>query len=289
MKVKWLLESDVFEEGLEYLQQAITDQGMEYKICNYVPFQQGGKFLDLFEKTDCVVFYGSLQFASQVQKYAPWIPGVYRTLANYDCTYYYPRLNKHLLNEKYIMLPFGELERRKDFLFSVLSEDNCLFVRPSSGYKTFTGKVVSQETWKRDVELFGFYEVKPEELVVVANPQNLTGEWRLVVVEGKIITASQYRNELSHLGGLTKFVGGAPDDILAYAQQVLDETQFAPDPVWCLDMCRTLKGEIKVLEIGCFSCAGLYMCNKEAIVKEIGRIALREWEEYYSDQILVEQ
>jgi hypothetical protein len=34
------------------------------------------------------------------------------------------------------------------------------------------------------------------------------------------------------------------------------------------------------MEIGCFSCAGLYECDKDVIIEEVSRVAIKEWQEY---------
>ncbi len=270
MNVKWLLESEVFVENLDPLRESIKNQGMEYSVCRYVPFEGSDQFLNLFDKNDCVVFYGSIQFAQQVKRCAPWIPGVYCNAPQFECLYYYPRFGDCLLNHDYVMLPFGELNRRKDFLLSTLSEDSCLFIRPSSGLKLFTGKVVCEETWDKDIDLLGFYDVTPESLVVVARPQTIIKEWRLVIIDGKVVAGSQYKPDLTK------------EDlqiVSEFAEQLLSKINYNPDPVWTLDVCQTKDQCYHVLEVGSFSCAGLYACDMSRIVEAVSKKALSEWQD----------
>lgn len=270
--VKWLIETDVFDENAQKLCDIIASQGMEFKKHRYVPFEEPDQFLHLFNKDDCVVFYGSIQFANQVKRHAPWIPGVYLNTPEFECLFYYPRFGDFLLNRDYVMLPFGELHRRKEFLMSTLGEDNCVFIRPSSGLKSFTGKVVTSERWDREIDQFALYEPPPEALVVVARPINLAKEWRLVVVDGKIITASKYRD-----GGKIERQAGAPETVLNFAQDVCDKVKYSPDPAWILDVCETATGELYILEVGSFSCAGLYSCDLDLVVKSVSAVAHTEW------------
>jgi hypothetical protein len=276
MNVNWLLERDTFEENLEPMVEAIKQQGMVCKIHDYVPFEGDEAYLKLFGKEDCVVFYGSLQFADQIRKQTKWIPGLYYTKPRYDCVNYYPALGELLLAQSYIMLPYGCLKRQRDFLFEHVGNNNAVFIRPSSGHKLFTGKVVLKEDYEKDVDFLGFYDVPPETVVVVSEPRNLTNEWRFVIVDGKVVAGSQYKNDVG-----TKLSEDYPAEAAALAQKAAG--LYNPDRAWVMDICQTKDGEYFVLEIGAFSCAGLYVCNKSAVVRAVSRIALEEWQTYQVD------
>jgi hypothetical protein len=275
MSVKWLIEDGIFEDNIDSIKDALSSQNIECKFCRYFPFDDNSTFLNLFKEDDCVVVYGSLQFAAKVKRNARWVPGVYGSLNKYECLYYYPRFHRYLLNEDYAMLPYGDLLNKKSWILESFGISNSVFVRPSGGSKSFTGTVINSETWVRDVEKLGFYDVSPETLVVVSSPKNIKNEWRLVIGEGRIIAYSQYKSEVG-----AKYATEISDDALIFAHDVLRETEFSPDPVWILDICETKDGIPKVLEIGVFSCAGLYACDKNEVVREVSAIALKEWTEY---------
>jgi hypothetical protein len=275
--VKWLIEKNVFDEEVENMVQIIQDQRHECKFISYVPFEGSDKFLSLFDEEDCVIFYGSLQMANEVKRKAKWIPGLYCNLPAYECSFYYPYFGYRLLNEKYIMLPFGELNRRKDFLLDTLGVDHSLFIRPNSGFKLFTGQVVTRATWEKDLKLLGFYDVDPECLVVVATPFKLAREWRFVIANGKVISGSQYRNKKNKLEKTSIL----PLSIWDFAQNTVNEVNYSPDKVWVLDICES-NNELYVLEVGGFSTAGLYACDMKPIITEVSKIAEEEWNEYNS-------
>ena len=46
------------------------------------------------------------------------------------------------------MLPYGELKRKKDYLFKLFGDNDFIFVRPDSGFKTFTGDVVNYNNYE---------------------------------------------------------------------------------------------------------------------------------------------
>jgi hypothetical protein len=270
MEVKWLVEDDAFPEDTQSFLDAVKNSGHEYKIIKQRPYDPLFDFYSLFPKEDCVVFYGSLGLAKQIRKKCNWIPGVYYDPPKYNCTAYYAELGRYLVNGNYIMLPFGELIRRKEYIFEHLSDNRAVFVRPDRGDKVFTGKVVYKEHWEKDIDYFNFNQLDKKELVIVAEPRNIVFEWRFVIVEGKVINGSQYReNEI--VGNDSSY----PHEAAKLAEEVA--SIYNPEPAFVVDVCLTKSGEYCVMEIGCFSCAGLYSCDRMAVVKAVSDVALKEW------------
>lgn len=272
MKAKWLIEDDAFPEDIRPTLEALERLGHEYKIFEYKISDLDDSFLELFSPEDCVVFYGSLQLAKRIRRKAPWIPGVYYDVPKYDCTAYYPAIGEHLLNENYLMLPFGELVRRKEFLYQTLGQDRALFVRPNRGDKTFTGQLVYKEKFEKEVELFDFGQVRADDLVVVAEPRLIAYEWRFVCVNGTIVAGSQYKEN-----DRVAVDSSYPQEAFDFATEMAQKYQ--PEPAWVIDVCKSF-GEYSVMEIGCFSCAGLYQCDRDAIIESVSTVALEEWESY---------
>lgn len=99
-----------------------------------------------------------------------------------------------------MMLPFGELNRLKGNLFQMAElalgcDPDAVFLRPSSGLKSFTGKVVTKDSWDKDIKLMGFYDVEPEALVIAAPARKILHEWRTIVVNSKVVASSMYKKD----------------------------------------------------------------------------------------------
>lgn len=274
--VKWLLEKDVFDEGLDDLYNSISEKGMEVKRIQYVPFDHK-KSYSVFSDEDCVIFYGSLNLAKVIQREVPWVPGVYYNVDNFKCSTYYNYFGKYHINGDYMMLPFKDLNRMKDFLFSILGINDSIFIRPDSGSKQFTGKVVNLEDWDRDMNLLGFYNIPDNEIVVISSPKNIIDEYRFVVIGDEIIAGSHYNHNGKHTE--ERIDASSNHKSICYAKTVLSDVKWRPDKVFVLDVCKTNSG-YHILEIGCFSCAGMYKCDKNIIVERVSEIALKEWNEY---------
>ena len=292
MKAKWLIESLVFEENETELLASLAKYDIIYKSLDeeeeqklkegllYASFPSNEfrnmkkNYLDFFDDDDCVVIRGSIQFCDMIRKEAKWIPGVYCNWDAFRCINYYPKFKSELLNgDEYMILPYGDLLRQKEFIFKTFGQSNTVFIRPDAGNKIFTGQAVQKEHFERDLETLGFYDVPDNELCIITYPVNVVAEYRFVVVGDKVIAGSEYRPT-------RKEIANGGDAVWAYAQEVVDSLDYSPDRVWSLDVCRTKSGRTKVLEIGSFSCAGMYMCNNDAIVEHVSRAAVDEWEEY---------
>jgi hypothetical protein len=288
VKVKWLVEPEVFQYTCQALLDTLEEKGIEHKVCAFgITYDE--LVAKVFSPDDCVVVYGSLQLGRTVQRKAKWVPGVYCNLPKFECLYYYPKFSKHLLNSDYAMFPLGDLLNRREWVFRNFGVDDCVFLRPSSGFKTFTGQVVELVDWDQEIDQL-VWKAGDSTLVVVCRPIEITREWRLVVTD-RVIAGSQYKQGR----GLIRIPGSdivrtkeVPQSVMDYGQQVLVDVQFKPDPIWTLDICETISGELRVLEVGSFSCAGLYECEMGPIVDEVNRLAIIEYEEYHLDDRSVE-
>lgn len=209
-----------------------------------------------------VIFHGSLQGARIARSLYDW--EVYENAPELCCQFYYPRLKEKLLNREHIFLPYGCLNYSKQKLFDWLGEEDCIFVRPDTNRKSFSGKLVEAERWNENIELIGLYDVPPEELCVIAPPVNIKTEWRFFVSRGQVITGSKYREN----GQAKRELANEEDT--SSAQELLDfcsNQGYAPDPIWVMDMCETKGGRRCILEVGSFSSSGLYASDTDKIVE----------------------
>tara|TARA_Y100000310_G_C20695203_1_gene825186 strand:- start:2568 stop:3449 length:882 start_codon:yes stop_codon:yes gene_type:complete len=275
-KVKWVIEDYEHDSSLQPLMDEIEAQGMEYKVPKYVPWR-GGTY-DVYPNEDCVVFYGTLNLGYQLQKEKGWVPGVYCNRQNFCCVTYYSYWAQYLLNHDYIILPLLEIKRRENFVFDMFGIDNCVFIRPDSGAKTFTGGILKREEIDREFESFQTYSGMPLDQIftIISTPKVVKKEWRLVVVDKSVLTCCQY-----HTDGKLDVVAEEDKNAIFLAERMA-RGEWQPDRAYTLDICLS-NGEYYLLEANSFSCSGLYESNPVPIVREVSRVALEEWEEYYTD------
>ena len=274
--VGWLIDGDMFPHYRDELVAAVKSQGHTAKLIHAPnpPFRWddvGCSYRETFPADLCVVAHGDIALVAKIQEEQRWKPGVFATTENYFCSKYAIHFGEFWLNRDYLMLPFGELNRRKQFLIDTLGVGGNIFVRPDSPLKLFTGQTASAETFEADVEYMGFYEFPHDSMVVVSTPKSIRREWRFVATDREIVAGCLY----------CKNGDFDPKAEVDHNAQKLANTiashPWSPDPVWIIDVCETADGDYHLLEIGGFSFADLYVCDKPAVVEAVSSAATAEW------------
>lgn len=268
----WVIEKDIFQENLARLTKVLDKRGIPHVQATYVPFASAIELDGVQPDGRPYFVYGSLQLnrALQRNRIPGWESGalMFCNLPAFECTRYFPCFGEHIVQKDYVMLPLGEMDRRKEFLFDTLGSNGCLFVRPNDGFKSFCGQVISEDTWTRDMNTLKLYDAFPETLCIVARPQNILREWRLVIAEQDdfqvVVAHSQYK----HNDQLT-ILQETPKEVLTYAESLLN-SGYEPDSMWTMDIAETADG-LGLLEVGSLSAAGWYDCDLDAIVNHVER------------------
>jgi hypothetical protein len=139
-----------------------------------------------------------------------------------------------------------------------------VFARPNSVEKLFTGRCVGEENFAVALAPTRY---DPITLVVIAEPQRIGREWRLVIAGNAIVAASQYMEQ-----GQTAITPGCPNTVCEFVQNMLNEVDWCPDPIFMMDVCES-EGNLYLLELNSFSCSGLYRCDMTEVVAVASDIA----------------
>lgn len=271
--VNWILEDGVFGCSMAPLASEIQKQGHNVKIIDYI--RGITDYQRFFPATECLVFYGSLHIAQQIlDSGLSWTPGIIGTIEQYYCTCYYPHLKSWLLNAEGHILPLAELfspDVNNPRLPVDLHGSERLFIRPNSPLKPFAGGLYSlKELTDLDSFMKRHYLEDPNMRVVVAPEKSIEAEWRVIIAQGQILCASQYRQF-----GKPYYQTGMPERVQQVAEAVARQ-QWQPDPIWVLDLCCS-DALAYVLEINFLSCSALYRCDLSAVVREASNIAWKKW------------
>lgn len=272
MKSTWLIEKDLFLDTEPQLIDILKQKGYPVKVVQYIPFEDDlSRFNSLPKNT---IFYGSLNLAIKLKNKFNWIPGVYGDIKKYSCSEYYSYFKPYLLNNDHLYITYADLYNIKDWLFDKYGDS--FFVRPDSILKEFTGQVISKYNFEEAYKLLGFYNdvVKSNLPIYVSSVKDIQKEWRFIVANGEIITGSLYRTKEKEE---TLYLSCTDEKALDFAKQMTKI--YNPDKVWVLDVCLS-ESEYRVLEIGCFSFAGLYGNDLEIIVDKVSKIAEDQYDEY---------
>jgi hypothetical protein len=264
----WYLENYTEKEAMAKLEASIIKQG--FPCTNASNFQENNT-PEPYKHLDCVISHCSIQSALHITNQKSWIPGVFCNFNEYKCTQYYPVLSKYIFNDHYLILPYGDVLRRKHFIFDTVGYKDTVFIRPDSGFKPFPGKLLFKEHFETDINNLGFGTLPPSELIIFATPHNINREWRLFVTNERVITASQYQHNGKSLAP------DAPRDVVALTEEIL-KVGYHPDPVFSIDICESPSGDLHLLEVGCFSCSGIYAANTDLLVETVSQKAIETFE-----------
>ena len=261
--IKWIIEKSNIDKSYLELANEVKLQGMDSTILEYKQNINYNNYFDTIK--DCVVFQGGMFFALHLLKNYKCIPCAWLTLENYKCSTYYSYLGKYLLNEKYIIMPIGDIVRNVNTLFN---NSKGLFIRPNTGLKLFNAQVHHKENFK---DSFSFISMmtRPTDLAILSETKTIEKEWRFICANKEIITGCQYKENNE-----TSIKEDYPIEALNLAQTIANE-DFQPDPMYTIDVCYS--NGYKLVELNSFSCAGLYACNIPAIVEIASKIAQDEW------------
>lgn len=145
------------------------------------------------------------------------------------------------------------------------------FVRPVDDSKCFPGTVMTGDElreWATNITEVNSTEFLNGDTRIIACPTKVIhAEYRLFVVDGKIVTASQYK-----LGTELCPNVGIEEDVDKFAREMI--ANWEPCDAYVLDIARTPLG-LKVIEINNINSCGFYACDVFNIIK-----ALEELEKF---------
>lgn len=268
-KVNWLIEKNVFDASDRFLEE-LNKQKFIYKETTYLHFRSADAN-NYFPEHDCVLFRGTLNLGRDVLR-TSWIPGAYMDEKNLRCSTYYTYFGKYLLNNKYFMLPLGELIRRREEVLEYFRSDGELFIRPDSNMKPFRAGVFNLKVLNTMQSLGSELKRDEQTLVLVSGKRSISKEWRFFVYKDRIITGSLYLVGEDRIDETIK--GGYLEN---YLSKVLAEVNWYPESLYTVDICES-DGELYVLELGSFSCSGEYGCDLSSIVEFGAKAALEDYE-----------
>ena len=279
MVCKWIFEKSMLETSYhERMDHICKELGIPYQILTYIPIAATfgeAPFVEdlLFPENDCVVSYGSIEAINGISYYnKKYIPGAYMQEDKLACRRYMPKLPKNdLLNENYIMLPYAEFIRSKETIYNLM-ETNKLFIRPDSGLKTFAGTTIHKDDFEDEINsLEQLTSVMDDTIVLISRIQPIEKEYRVVVGNGNVIASSLYK-----IKDEVVMKEGAPKEVIDLASKIAKQ-EWQPDLVYTCDIAILTNGDVKIIELNSFSCAGLYACNLRDVIIEVSKIAEMEF------------
>jgi hypothetical protein len=256
-----------YETGFPSLADAAKQAGHQVFLVKYRPISQAieGE-LPAFAGDEAVVIYGTINFCKLMERrYGKnYCPGLYMKDVVKFFHKFAVQYGDLILNDDYNILPFGEVRRRFNW-----ADVNPFFIKPLSGLKEFTGQVICDQ---HEFDYISPHnKIFDDELCVVAAPKHIKAEFRYVIVEGRVITGSEYRwDNILDVRTDTHPTCDALANLVA-------ANNWQPDAVYVCDIALTDSGDARIIELNAFSSSGLYACDTHKIVAAVSAAAEREF------------
>lgn len=259
----WILQTNLFKESeWENLVHALERLDVPYSVHKVVPFI--GELIPPAEpKQDKVICFGAYSMRHTARKMG-WNPGVY-DLFDVNFLVQKEHWGDQMLNADAQVLAFKD---------AVL--DKPTFIRPIDDSKYFTAHVFDPDEWNdwRDSIVEEHYDygnsLTPDTLVQLCKPKRIYAEYRFWIVNGAIVTYSQYKR-----GDRVIYSRDVDAAVVRYAaSQGLGITLAARSPLswlpkaFVMDVCDTPDG-FKIVEINTINSAGFYAADVMALVNEL--------------------
>lgn len=243
-----LLHEDCFDE----LILALENNKVSFSIVKLLSFSD---ILPDIQTNKPIIIYGITSFVRKVYSQKKWYPGVFYNDLKLRPTYWLGLLGDKALNAS------GWKIALKDFVACDNPDEKLFFIRSNDDFKEISGRVQSIREFK---EWLQSKTISIHHDLFVSRPVNIYKEWRLVVIDNRIITGSQYREN-----GRLSIDSFVPDRVsIEFALRIVRKELKDFLPAYTLDICESEQG-LKVLELGCFNSAGFYHCDMDKIVTAI--------------------
>ncbi len=244
------------ENDINQIQQICKNNLIPFEDVFVIPFVD-----DLPEFTIDEIenfYYGSTSFITKVyQKYKP--KGIFFNPDTFLISNYIDKWKDHMLNSNAEITTLEDFLNKKSYL-----DDKQFFVRPNADDKSFDGNVMTYKqlgNWNNNMLQFDDTKLSPKSIIIVSEPYNIKKEWRLYVVNGEVVSGSQYRENFK----LKKDIF-VPNDVIDFAHDRIKE--YSPSTCFAMDVC--LCGDsLYIVECGCINSVGFYAADKEKILLAI--------------------
>lgn len=205
------------------------------------------------------IVYGTIESIKWLQRRdAPFVsPGFWCRFDQLRCSAYYAHYSAYLVQQDYAYYPGYAVHEKRDLIFKTFAENDHVFIRPDENDKTFNARVI------KPAHTEVFFEMYPYVLCLVARPIQIDEEWRLIMLDDKVITGSRYMLE-----GQLAPLADVPQIVIDAAEKIAKSTVQQVHPIYAMDIAR-IGDDYKLLEISSVNCAGLYACDLQKFVAAV--------------------
>lgn len=222
-------------------------------------------FVPSYDTSIPTIFYGPTNFISRMEKRKEYSPGV---MGN-DKTFSYENVYSVIPGELFLNSPdVTKIGTSEEILTALAgSKADLYFFRPNFDNKLITGSVRNKTTIESICEnvLEGRIDnANKDTKFVLSMPYGISEEYRLFIVDGKVISISKYNPDRKYIESVPEIMA----DLVNTVTSLWNET-----PWYILDVCISNKRPY-IMEIQNFHSAGFYATQINDVICAINKKAL---------------
>jgi hypothetical protein len=254
----WIIQENLFHEsGMEELLRVVKAMDLPHTLVKVVPFV--GEIIPDVSPEGKVICIGSYSMRN-IAKKKGWKPGVYDI--GFEADDIFRHWRGRCLNDDRIITPFKKVPHwiKKKGL-----ED-----RPMDDSKAFAGTLMDAKEFKEwhhkvcHLNEDDGSTLTGDTLCIIAAPKTIHAEYRVWIVNGFPVTASQYKR-----GDRVRYDGVIDDGVIPFVKTL--QMIWQPKPAYVMDV-ALIDDAFKVVEINTINAAGLYAANVGKLVEALERL-----------------
>lgn len=262
--IRWIVQRNLSgEDVIDRMEASFQALDIDYVLIDMIPFSDS---LPSFPKDKACIFYGSTTMNHLAGQDESLKNGLFFDPQIFSIENYLRQWGSHMLNYEATVATINDFlqEEQEDM-------EKLLFIRPDDDQKAFAGEVRKAgevREWLHGLIESGITMLSPESKIVIGAAYNIRFEWRLWIVERKVIAASRYRESFR----LSK-TPGCPPEVVAFAEERCRE--YVPDAVFVMDI--GLCGDTYyIIECNCMNGAGFYAADIHNIIQQVSSYRQRQ-------------
>ena len=206
-KIQWVVQRNLNQNNVNSIKNACEQIGIDCHFIDVIPFSG---ILPEFPDDKHSIFYGSTSMMYSVYQNEKYKRGLFFDKDTFSLSNYFDKWKESMLNFGARQLTINDLNKL-DY-----ADDKLLFIRPDADSKSFNGDVRRYDEiklWAEQIKLTETDILNISTEIIISEPYHLKSEWRLWIVNGKVITASKYRENFK-----LKPEYGCPQNVIDFAE-----------------------------------------------------------------------
>lgn len=255
--IQWVVQRNLTSQAdFEGMKNACEKIGVPFISLDIIPFTAE---LPQFDRSRRSIIYGSTTFNALAYEDASLRDGIFFNKQAFSIENYNSQWGRHMLNYEASISSFRELMENRTY-----PGDKLLFIRPDDDSKSFAGETKrfdEIEAWFNMLMQVENNTLSAESRIVISEPYNIRYEWRLWIVNKKVIAASKYREYFK-----LRQEEGCPAAVVDFAESRCLE--YTPHDVFVMDICLC-GDEYFIVECGCVNGAGFYKGDIKSVISNV--------------------